>query len=123
IDGGFIEIHDFEITQVEKSVDKTTDIYIRVTNSTDCAFIGNKLYYCLEEGIKISGGSTNMLIIDNEVSDTQHEGIDVLNVANVIIEGNRVYETGRVGIMVKGGARNVQVYNNIVKNAEKNMVG
>lgn len=119
-DVGFIEIHDFEITQVEKSINKTTDIFIGVRNSTDCKFMGNKIHYCLEEGIKMSRGSTNMWIIDNEISDTQHEGIDVLNVENVIIEGNRVYETGRVGIMVKGGARNVQVYNNIVKNAKKN---
>src|SRR5690606_22482296 len=100
IDGGFIEIHDFEITQLEKSTNKTTDIFIRVTNSTDCSFTGNKIYYCLEEGIKISGGSTNMWVINNEILDTQHEGIDVLNVENVIIKANRVYEAGRVGIMV-----------------------
>ena len=105
----YIEIRDLEITQAEKSMDKTSDIFIRVSNSNDCSFIGNKIYFCLEEGIKISGGSKNMLIVDNEISDTQHEGIDVLNVENVVIEGNRVYETGRVGIMVEGGARHVKV--------------
>ncbi len=119
----FIEIKYLEITQEERSYEKTTDIFIRVTKSKDCSFIENKIYFCLEEGIKISGDSKNMLIDGNEISDTQHEGIDVLNVENVIIRNNIVEEVERVGIMVKGGARNVQVYNNIVRNRSKTMRG
>src|SRR5699024_7578386 len=69
VDREYIEIRELEITQVEKSSDKTSDIFIRVSNSTGCSFIGNKIYFCLEEGIKISGGSKNMLIKDNEISD------------------------------------------------------
>lgn len=123
----FIELLDFEITQVARSQDrdknKTSDIMIVCSGGSEEILIaGNYIHYCFEDGIKI-GSSKNILIKNNTLSDMEHEGIDAVNIENLVIQGNTINEVGRVGVLVKGGSRNATVFDNLIKNERKEMKG
>lgn len=111
--GGHIEIRGLTITQESRSDDYTTDIFIDC-RADHCTFAENKIQKCYEEPIKCAYAS-DILIEDNELSDSIHEGIDFVAVTDSIVKGNTVTDAGRIGIMVKGGSRNIQVYNNVIR--------
>ena len=120
--GGYITIKDLVITQDESATasDNTTfDIFINC-RADNCCFIGNEIYNCFEEPVKAAGVS-NILVKDNVLYESVHEGIDFVDVADSTIVGNTISEIERIAVMVKGGSRNIKVYNNTVYNERKNM--
>lgn len=120
--GGYVTIKDLVLTQDEAATadDKTTiDIFINC-RASNCSFIGNEIHNCYEEPIKVAGVS-NILVAENILYNSVHEGIDFVNVSDSTIRGNTISEIERIAVMVKGGSRNIQVYNNTVYNEMKSM--
>lgn len=120
--GGYVTIKDLILTQDEaaNADDNTTiDIFINC-RADNCSFIGNEIYNCYEEPIKAAGVS-NILVADNILHSSVHEGIDFVNVSDSTVRGNTISEIERIAVMVKGGSRNIKVYNNTVYNETKSM--